>query len=71
MQHTRMFETLFDNVRHEIVSEPLRGPEPEPIDQASPQSQGSERPSVSAKIIRNTDKSGLSNREMAWTVGTL
>jgi len=40
-------------------------------DPASPQSQGSERPSVSAKIIRNTDKSGLSNREMAWAVGTL
>ncbi|KAI0292197.1 cytochrome P450 [Multifurca ochricompacta] len=34
-------------------------------------SNGSERPSMSATLIKNPDRNGLSNREMAWLVGTL
>jgi len=65
-----MFETLFNSVRHETVSHHSEGLYPSLFTDA-PQSQGCERPSVSAKFIKGIDKSGLSNQEMAWTVGTL
>ncbi|KAI0256923.1 cytochrome P450 [Lactifluus subvellereus] len=32
---------------------------------------GSERPSTSASLIRNSDRNGLSDQEMAWLLGTL
>ena len=35
------------------------------------QSKGSERPSVSASPIKNSEQTGLSNQEMAWLVGSL
>ncbi|KAH9001032.1 cytochrome P450 [Lactarius akahatsu] len=34
-------------------------------------SKGSERPSMSATLIKNYDRNGLSNHEMAWLLGTL
>ncbi|KAH9035340.1 cytochrome P450 [Lactarius pseudohatsudake] len=34
-------------------------------------SKGSERPSMSATLIKNHDRNGLSNHEMAWLLGTL
>ncbi|KAH9041418.1 cytochrome P450 [Lactarius hengduanensis] len=34
-------------------------------------SKGSERPSMSASLIKNYDRNGLSNQEMAWLLGTL
>ncbi|KAI0290257.1 cytochrome P450 [Multifurca ochricompacta] len=34
-------------------------------------SNGSERPSVSASLIKNFDRNGLSYQEMSWLVGTL
>ena len=36
-----------------------------------PQSKGSERPSICASLITDSDRNGLSNREMAWLAGTL
>jgi hypothetical protein len=35
------------------------------------QAEGSERPSVSASLIKNSDRSGLSNTEISWLLGTL
>ncbi|KAI0256925.1 cytochrome P450 [Lactifluus subvellereus] len=32
---------------------------------------GSERPSTSASLIKNSDRNGLSDQEMAWLLGTL
>ncbi|KAI0256928.1 cytochrome P450 [Lactifluus subvellereus] len=34
-------------------------------------SNGSERPSMSATLIRDSDRNGLSDEEMAWLIGTL
>ncbi|KAI9442993.1 cytochrome P450 [Lactarius indigo] len=34
-------------------------------------SKGSNRPSVSASLIKNSERNGLSNQEMAWLVGSL
>ncbi|KAI9459465.1 cytochrome P450 [Lactarius psammicola] len=34
-------------------------------------SKGCERPSLSASLIKNSDRNGLSNQEMAWLIGTL
>ncbi|KAI0256926.1 cytochrome P450 [Lactifluus subvellereus] len=34
-------------------------------------SKGSERPSMSATLIKNPSRSGLSNQEMSWLLGTL
>ncbi|KAI0265679.1 cytochrome P450 [Gloeopeniophorella convolvens] len=34
-------------------------------------SNGSERPSISASLIKNSDRNGLSSHEMAWLMGTL
>ncbi|KAF8258627.1 cytochrome P450 [Lactarius quietus] len=34
-------------------------------------SKGCERPSMSASLIKNSDRNGLSNQEMAWLIGTL
>ncbi|KAH9012295.1 cytochrome P450 [Lactarius pseudohatsudake] len=34
-------------------------------------SKGSERPSMSATLIKNSDRNGLSGEEMAWLIGTL
>ncbi|KAH8995439.1 cytochrome P450 [Lactarius akahatsu] len=34
-------------------------------------SKGSERPSMSATLIKNSDRNGLSDEEMAWLIGTL
>ncbi|KAI9446203.1 cytochrome P450 [Lactarius indigo] len=34
-------------------------------------SKGSERPSMSATLIKNSNRNGLSNQEMAWLIGTL
>jgi hypothetical protein len=35
------------------------------------QSKGCERPSMSASLIKNFDRNGLSSQEMAWLIGTL
>ncbi|KAI0256927.1 cytochrome P450 [Lactifluus subvellereus] len=34
-------------------------------------SKGSERPSMSATLIKDSDRNGLSNQEMSWLLGTL
>ena len=65
-----MFEALFNAVRREIVSE-LVGTLVELIDFTALQYKGCERPSISATLVKNSDRNGLSNREMAWMVGTL
>ena len=68
-----MFETLFNNVRHEVVRQHPEDLCLKCVDLLTrrAQSKGSERPSISAKVIKNADKNELSNQEMAWTVGTL
>ena len=35
------------------------------------QAKGSDRPSVGASLIKNSDKSGLSNDDLAWLLGAL
>jgi hypothetical protein len=69
-QHSAMFNGLFNTVSDDIVSRSslyaLNILESLPF-----QAKGSERPSVSASLIKSSDRSGLSNTEIAWLIGSL
>jgi hypothetical protein len=69
-QHSAMFNGLLDTVSNDIVSQyfslMLNILESVPF-----QAKGSERPSVSASLLKNSSRSGLSNNEIAWLLGTL
>jgi hypothetical protein len=69
-QHSAMFNGLLDTVSNNIVSRypphALNISEPLPF-----QAEGSERPSVGASLLKNSDRSELSNHEIAWLLGTL
>ena len=69
-QHTTMFNGLLNTVCSHIVSQLCVRVE-DPLELASFQAKGSERPSVSASLMKNSDRSGLSNNEIAWLLGTL
>ena len=69
-QHSAMFNGLLDTVSNDVVSSyfrlALNIPELLPF-----QAKGSERSSVSASLLKNSSRSGLSNHEIAWLLGTL
>ncbi len=69
-QHTAMFNGLLDTVRSDIVSNYLCSYK-EPSKLTLSQAKGSERPSACASLLKNSNRSGLSNNEIAWTLGTL
>ncbi|KAH9066399.1 cytochrome P450 [Lactarius vividus] len=56
MEHFREHTTMFTGLLNAVRSDV---------------SKGSERPSMSATLINNSDRNGLSNHEMAWLLGTL
>ena len=69
-QHSAFFSGLLDTVSREMVG----GFSPDVLnilESLSFQAKGSERPSVGASLMKNSDRSGLSKNEIAWLVGTL
>ena len=69
-EHSAMFNGLLDPIYNDIVSQYF--PHALNILELLPlQANGSERPSVSASLIKNSKRSGLSKTEIAWLVGTL
>jgi hypothetical protein len=69
-QHSAMFNGLLDTVFNDIVSRCF--PRALNILDSLPfQAKGSERPSASASLIKNSNRSGLSKNEIAWLLGTL
>ena len=67
-----MFTGLLDTVSDDIVSRYFPQALNVLILELLPfQAKGSERPSVSASLIRNSSRSGLSYNEIAWLTGTL
>jgi hypothetical protein len=65
-----MFNGLLDTVSNDIVSRYF----PHSLnilESLSFQAKGSERPSVSASLMKNSNRSGLSNTEIAWLLGGL
>jgi hypothetical protein len=69
-QHSAMFNGLLDTVSDDIVGSYFRLAL-NILELLPFQAKGSERPSVSASLIKNSNRSGLSKNEMAWVVGTL
>jgi hypothetical protein len=69
-QHTAMFNGLLNTVCSDIVSQ-LTVFIKDLIELLPFQAKGSERPSVCASLIKNSKRSGLSNNEIAWLLGTL
>ena len=69
-QNSVMFNGLLDTVSNDIVSSYFRLAlnilELPPF-----QAKGSERPSVGASLLKNSSRSGLSNHEISWLLGTL
>ncbi|KAI0293106.1 cytochrome P450, partial [Russula brevipes] len=55
-EHYRQHAALFDGLLNPICNDIAKG---------------SERPSVSASLIKNSDRSGLSNHEISWLLGSL
>jgi hypothetical protein len=70
-QHTAMFNGLLDTVRSDIVKSIIYIHAKDLAESSPLQAKGSERPSVSASLIENSKRSGLSNNEIAWLLGTL
>ena len=69
-QYSAMFNGLLDTVSDDIVSRYF--PHVPNILESLPfQAKGSERPSVSASLMKNSERSGLSYNEIAWLLGTL
>ena len=69
-QHSAMFGGLLDTVSSDIVSQYF--PHTLNILELIPfQTKGSERPSASASLLKNSDRSGLSKTEISWILGTL
>jgi hypothetical protein len=64
-----MFNGLLDTVSDAIVSRLLSSCA-ELSRVAAIQAKGSERPSVSASLMKNSERSGLSYNEIAWLLGT-
>ena len=69
-QHTSVFNGLMDTVSSDIVSR-LFVFKKDLVESLPFQVKGSERPSVCASLIKNSNRSGLSKNEIAWIVGTL
>ncbi len=70
-QHTSMFNGLLDNVRSDIVSRLFAFVVRNVLSRPYFKAKGSEQPSVCASLIKNSKRSGLSDNEVAWLVGTL
>ena len=69
-QHSAMFNGLLDTVSSDIVSRYF----PHILNTLELiifQAKGSERPSASASLLKNSDRSGLSRNEISWILGTL
>ena len=65
-----MFNGLLDTVSNDIVSRYLS--HALNILESLPfQAKGSERPSVSVSLLKNSDRNGLSRNEIAWLLGAL
>ncbi|KAF8478443.1 cytochrome P450 [Russula ochroleuca] len=56
MEHFRQHSAIFNGLLDTVSNDIAKG---------------SERPSVSASLIKNSNRSGLSNTEIAWLLGTL
>ncbi|KAH9990618.1 cytochrome P450 [Russula vinacea] len=69
-QHSAMFNGLLDTVSNDIVSRYLPYP-PNILESLSFQAKGSERPSVSASLLKGSNRNGLSNTEISWLLGGL
>ena len=69
-QHSAMFSGLLDTVSDDIVSSYFRLVL-NIFELLPSQAKGSERPSVSASLLKNSSRSRLFNHEMAWLLGTL
>ena len=65
-----MFGELLDPISNDIVSRYFHHAL-DILELLPFQANGSERPSVSASLIKNSNRSGLSKTEIAWLVGTL
>ena len=66
-QHSAMFNGLLDsNIVSRYFPHVLNM-----LELPSFQAKGFERPSVSASLMNNSNRSGLSNNEIAWLLGTL
>jgi hypothetical protein len=70
-QHTAMFNGLLNTVCSDIVKSIIYAHAKNFVESPPFQAKGSERPCVSASLIKNSKRSGLSNNEIAWLLGTL
>jgi hypothetical protein len=70
-QHTAMFNRPLNAVHHDIVSQYASFAQQTLLTRYYSQAKGSERPSVSASLIKNCNQSGLSHDEIVWLLGTL
>ena len=70
-QHTALFNRCLNTVCDDIVSAISCVSEQIFPEKLVLQAKGSERPSVGATLIKNSDRSGLSRDEIAWLLGTL
>ena len=65
-----LFESLFNRVRADLVGtgmiESIRR---DLLNQQIKKSEGSERPSISASLFKNSEYNQLSTQEMAWSPG--
>jgi hypothetical protein len=70
-QHTTMFNGLLNTVRSDIVKSIIYIHTKDLVESSPFQAKGSERPSVGASLLKNSKRSGLSDNEIAWLLGTL
>jgi len=66
-----MFNGLLNTVCSDIVKSIIYVHAEDFVESSPSQAKGSERPSVCASLIKNSKRSGLSNHEITWLLGTL